>query len=304
MKFLERFILDCKAKGITQHSIETYRSNVLEFLLLNPDPIIITTDHLRAYLEKLRNRGLSHATLKGFMSAISSFYDFLVFEKEIQVNPILPFRKRYLVRMKCHSETRQLISIKEMQDVFNAASHILEKAIIMILAKTGIRRGELIDLKITDLDFQRHIIHIPYKAKRSNNIAFMDDELESILKKYLNWRQRKAKKDWLWISNKGGRIHKDAPGMIIAEVARDLNLHQDNGPLERRLTPHCFRHWFTTHLFRAGMNPQYIKFLRGDSMRLESWQIYNRIDIELVRPEYLRCIPQIMSCRRAGHDLG
>lgn len=85
--------------------------------------------------------------------------------------------------------------------------------------------------------------------------------------------------------------------MILADLGEKLHLHNSNGPLDRKLTPHCFRHWFTTHLFRAGMDPQYIKFLRGDSMRVESWQIYNRIDPEMVRIEYLRCIPKILSCR-------
>jgi len=291
--YLERFILDCKAKGMTRHSVETYISNVSEFLLLNPDPKIVTTGHLRYYLNQLRSRQLSHSTLKGYMSAVSSFYDFLLFEKEIQFNPVLPFRKRYLDHIKCHPETRQLISIEDMQAVYNGARNIQEKAMILVMAKTGIRRGELHDLKESDLDFEQRIIQIPKKAKRSSNIAIMDEELKNVLEDLLLWRQRKAKTDWLWISTKGGRIHKDAPGMILAEIGKKLHLHQDKGPLSRKLTPHCFRHWFTTHLFRAGMDPQYIKFLRGDSLREESWQIYNRIDIELVKAEYLRCMPRI-----------
>jgi integrase/recombinase XerD len=291
--YLERFILDCKAKGMTKHSIETYRSNVSEFLIYNPDPRMITLDHLRSYLEKLRYRQLSQSTLKGYMSAVSSLYDFLVFEKEIQANPVISFRKRYLDRIKSQPESRQLISIEDMQALYAAARNIQEKAIILVMAKTGIRRGELHNLRESDLDFERKIIQIPKKAKRSSNVAIMDEELKNVLEDLIHWRRRRAKTDWLWISTKGGRIHKDNPGKILAELGKKLHLHQDKGPLSRKLTPHCFRHWFTTHLFRAGMDPQYIKFLRGDSLRKESWQIYNLIDIELVRAEYLRCIPRI-----------
>jgi integrase/recombinase XerD len=145
----------------------------------------------------------------------------------------------------------------------------------MILAKTGIRRGELHDLKESDLDFYRKTIHIPEKKKRSNYISFMDDEFEHTLKEYLVWGNRKAKTEYLLISNKGGRIHKDRYGMILAELGRELHLHRNDRALEAKLTPHCFRHWFTTNLFRSGMNSQYIKFLRGDSLRDEAWQIYN-----------------------------
>jgi integrase/recombinase XerD len=292
--YLERFILDCRAKGLTKHSIETYKSNVSEFLIYNPDPKLVTIDHLRSYLEKLRYRELSNSTIKGYMSAVSSLYDFLVFEKEIPANPVIPFQKRYLDHIKPHPESRQLISIEDMRALYQEARNPQEKAMILVLAKTGIRRGELHDLKESDLDFDRKIIQVPQKPKRSCNIAIMDPELENVLKDLILWRSWRAKTDWLWISKRGGRIHKDKLGRILAELGRKLHLHQDKGPLSRKLTPHCFRHWFTTHLFRAGMDPQYIKFLRGDSLRKESWQIYNQIDIELVRIDYLRCMPQIV----------
>lgn len=291
--YLQRFIHDCEAKGMTRHSVETYLSNLREFLASYPQPCKTTTEDLRRYLQALRSRHLATSTLKGYMSAISSFFDFLLFEKEILINPVVEFRKRYLVRIKTHQESRQLISIEEMQAVYQDAETIAEKAIIMILAKTGIRRGELHDLKESDLDFKKKIIHIPTKAKRSNCIAFIDPELEAVLKEYLAWRKDRTKTEFLWLSSKGGRIHRDLYGVIISNIGKRLNLHHANGYLDQKLTPHCFRHWFTTHLFRSGMNPQYIKFLRGDSLRDESWQIYNRIDIELVRVEYLRHIPSL-----------
>ena len=273
--YLDKFLVDCETKGMTRHSIETYQSNVLEFFTYYPRPHEVTTDHLRFYLNKLRARNLAISTLKGYMSAVSSFFDFLVFENEIQLNPIPAFRKRYLDHIKYNPSARQLISIREMQELYCAAPHILKKVIIMILAKTGIRRGELHDLKESDLDFYRKTIHIPEKKKRSNYISFMDDEFEHTLKEYLVWGNRKAKTEYLLISNKGGRIHKDRYGMILAELGRELHLHRNDRALEAKLTPHCFRHWFTTNLFRSGMNSQYIKFLRGDSLRDEAWQIYN-----------------------------
>lgn len=48
------------------------------------------------------------------------------------------------------------------------------------------------------------------------------------------------------------------------------------------------------HLYRAGMDPQYIKWLRGDSLQKEAWQVHNHIDIESVRMEYERCIPKLL----------
>jgi len=62
--------------------------------------------------------------------------------------------------------------------------------------------------------------------------------------------------------------------------------------MEDRFMTHCFRHWFTTHLLRAGMPREYVKELRGDA-RNEAIDIYHHIDREDLRKSYLACIPEL-----------
>ncbi len=294
LDLIENFISDCRARGLTPHSIETYKSNVKSFLHACKDPCTVHIEDLRTFLNNLRDRGLSGSTLKGYFAALSAFYDYLVFEGIIQNNPVISFKKRYLSRIKDQHNTRQLISIQEMQLLIKAAKSIREKAILMTLAKTGMRRGELLSLQVEDINLKNSTITIPAKAKRTNRLTFMDDELKGVLLEYLSWRVFRAKSSWLWITKHGGRIHKDYPGKIIAMMGAALGLHDPAGLLCSRLTPHCFRHWLTTHLFRNGMNPEYIKWLRGDSLKKDAWEIYNHIDIEEVRQEYMRCIPKLI----------
>lgn len=291
--------MDCQARGLTKHTIETYRSNVISFLRTYNEPGKVNLEELRSFLGDLRTRGLQGSTLKGYFAAVSALYDYLVFEGELKSNPVISFRKRYLSRMKLQSNgenARQLISIQDMQLIIQAARDPMERSLLLVFCKTGMRRGEVLDLKVDDIDLRRRVIRIPAKAKRSNRLAFIDDELEAGLHEYISWRaQKKTKSEWFWITPAGGRIHKDYPGKVIAELGRALHLHDPEGQLCNRLTPHCFRHWFTTHLFRAGMDPQYIKFLRGDSMSSEAWQLYNHIDLEEVRQEYLTRFPKLIS---------
>lgn len=298
MTYLEGFCLDCEARGLTRHTIETYRSNIKDFLKVVSDPIWANRDDLRKYLLRLRARNPAGSTLKGHFSAISMFYEYLIYEGLAYHNPILPLRKRYLSQIKPVSggeNTRQLISIQNMRTLILKANRIQDIAILMVLAKTGIRRGELLDLKIDSIDLQNSIIRLPAKAKRSQRITFIDMELYGILRKYIQWRSRRARSPWLWINKKGRKMDRDYPGELIASLATPLGLHQPRGPLCYRLTPHCFRHFFTTHLFRAGMDPQYIMWLRGDSMGKQSWQLYNHIDPEAVRVEYHRLVPKLIS---------
>ena len=298
MNYLKGFVADCQARGLTAHTIETYRSNVIYFLRAHNEPGTVSLEDLRAFLGELRGRGLQGSTLKGYFAAISAMYEYLNFEGLHAGNPILSFRKRYLSRMKLQSNgenSRQLISVQDLQLLLQAARDIREITLILFFAKTGMRRGEVLGLKIDDIDLRRRIIHIPAKAKRSNRLAYIDDELAASLEQYISWRQKKARSSWLWITRAGGRIHKDYPGEVLADLGGALELHDPRGPLCNRLTPHCLRHFFTTHLFRAGMDPQYIKFLRGDSLSSEAWQLYNHIDLEEVRDQYVRLIPKLIS---------
>ena len=293
------FLDDCKARGLTKHTIETYKSNVKTFLEQYPDPVTITQDELRDFLGTLRARELHDSTLKGYFASISALYDFLQYEKIVEYNPVPSFRKRYLSRMKIQyggEDERQLITIPEMRTLLSAGelSGIRTVAIIMTFAKTGMRKGENWLLKMQDLDFDENIIRVPGKSKRTYRTAFMDDELRAVLKKYLKWRKQFTKNDWLWVSDYGGHIHPDRFGEAVRTTAESIGLHNHDGLLSERFTTHCCRHFLTTYLFRAGLDPQHIKYLRGDTLRKEAWQIYNHIEPEDVRAEYLRCVPKLL----------
>ena len=298
------FLEDCRSRGLTKHTIDTYRSNVSTYLDFVEDPLNVDTPQLRNFLDylrddmvytvgKTRKKGVSPRTLSAYFSAISSYYDYLIYENILNKNPILPFRRQYLanIRPLTNGEnTRQLISTDEMAKLIRQAENILHMALMLVLAKTGMRKGELLAMDLADLDLNKGTIIIKPKAKRTNRLAFIDEETVTMLKKYLVWRKPLARCEALWIKPSGRRMDKDDPYDIVTAYAIKLGLHDPNGPLNRKLTPHCFRHWFTTHLNRAGMSKEYIQELRGDSHQ-DAFDIYNHIDPDDLREEYMGCIP-------------
>ena len=79
----------------------------------------------------------------------------------------------------------------------------------------------------------------------------------------------------------------------VTKHAERVGIHNPDSPrIEDHFTPHCFRHWFTTHLRRAEMNKDFIKELRGDS-RGEAMDIYDHIDKKELRKAYLAAIPRL-----------
>lgn len=293
---IKEFLRDCQARGLTAHTIETYRSCCLDFLKCNPEPEKVATEDLVRYLGELRSRGLQGSTLKGYFAAIAAFYDFLIFSGAMKVSLIPPFRKRYLHHIKLQyngENTRQLISTEQMNDLINFSRYILPRTMMLFLAKTGLRRGEFISMDIQDLDLEKGEFRVKPKAKRSNRLGFLDPELTAALREYLDWRELRAKGDALWISpERGSRISRNYVYNTITKHASKLGLHDRRGTLNKKFTPHCFRHFFTTHLRRAKMPREFIQELRGDR-RKDAVDIYDHIEIEELRRTYLACIPSL-----------
>jgi len=297
---LYEFIEDCKLRGMAHSTVLTYRTSLRIFIgyidTLNKSINDAEKNELRGYIDYLLNeRKISLKTIESHFSALSSFYEYLLFESLVETNPVLPVRKRYLRRYKKDSSngghTRKLISVEEMSRLVNSIMNARDRALITLLAKTGVRRGELIRIDIDDIDFSNKTIRLKPTAKRSNRTIFFDDETEQVLKEWLSMRTHYARPEInaLFISQTGSRLNKNGVYDAVTVHARHLGLHDpDSDQLEDHFTPHCCRHWFTTHLRRAGMPRDHIKELRGEAM-----DIYYHTDKEELRRSYLAYIPRL-----------
>jgi integrase/recombinase XerD len=190
---------------------------------------------------------------------------------------------------------RKLISIEEMAKLINSTLDVRDKAIITLLAKTGIRRNELIKLDLEDVDWVEQSIKLKPTPKRTNRTVFFDDEAALILHRWVRAREGRNDKGSkaLFVNNLGGRLNRNGVYLAVTKPAERLGLHNANSDrMEDHFSPHCCRHWFTTHLRRAGMSREFIQELRGD-VRREAIDIYDHIDKKELRESYLAHIPQL-----------
>jgi integrase/recombinase XerD len=253
---------------------------------------------LRDWLEYLRiDRKVSQKTLENYFTEISSFYEFLLYEGLIAANPVAAVRKRYLRRYKNGEKehTHKLISTEDMGRLINATTDIRDRAIITLLAKTGIRRKELIALDVEDVDFIEQSVMLKPTAKRSNRVVFFDGETALILRRWLRAREGRNHNGCkaLFLSNMDNRLERTGISHMVVKNAERVGLHNPNSDrMEDHFSPHCCRRWFTTHLRRAGMPREFIQELRGD-VRKEAIDIYDHIDKKELRESYLAHIPQL-----------
>lgn len=299
---ISRFREDCKLRDMTRESIRGYISEIKIFnnyLQKNNISILhIDNETLEDFLRYLREeRGNSQSRIENYFSALSSFYDFLLYKGHVSKNIILPFRKRYIRRYKKNIDTavRKLISVNEMSHFINSIIPIRPKFIAILLAKTGIRRGELLGIELRDINFNERSILLKPFHKRSNRTVYFDEETEVALKKWLKRREKLVNDGItsLFVNDYGRPMGRNGVYEAIVKWAIKLGYYDINSDrLEDHFSCHNFRHWFTTHLRRAGMPRDFIKELRGDKRR-DAMDVYYHIDKQELQRSYLACIPKL-----------
>jgi integrase/recombinase XerD len=302
MALINDFGRDCKLRGMTEESIRRYVSSLKIFTNYLDGRGLSVYDvdvHvLKNFLQHvIYERKTKRKTVENYFSALSAFYDYLAFEGYVPSNIVLPFRKRYLRRYKNDFDDpeRKLISIEEMSRLVNSILDPRDKAIAVLLAKTGIRRGELLRLDVEDINWEEYSITLKPTPKRSNRTVFFDEECAAALRRWLKVREKlNSPTNALFISHQSlNRLDRNGLYTAIVKYAKRLGYHNPNSPrLEDHFGPHCFRHWFTTWLLRNGMPREYVKELRGDKRR-EAIDIYHHIDRDDLRKTYLAYIPKL-----------
>ena len=299
---IKMFGNDCRIRGLSKHTIESYIStlNLFSKFLKKREYLLMTVDRniLREYISYLREREISQKTIENRFSAFSSLYDYAVYENLLEKNIVKEIRKRYLSPYKENGGShRKLISVEEMSLFINSILDIRDKAISILFAKTGIRRRELVAIDIEDINWDVMSITLKPTHKRSNKIVYFDYEAALVLKRWLIKREIIAytENKALFVSyiNKKKRLNRNGVGYAFVKWAAIAGLHNSNSnKIEDHFTPHCCRHWFTTHLRRAGMPREFIMELRGDK-RNSAMDLYYHIDKEELRKSYLASIPKL-----------
>ena len=298
MSLVDDFLADCELRNICSTKIYgTYAGEFCSFLeSRGRQPNQVAREDLKVFLQALRARGMKASSQERVFSIISQFYTFLVDEGMMAANPIQSFRKRYLRQFKDDggSEPRQLISVDQATMLLNSILKSRDKAILTLLFKTGMRRGELCRLDVADIDMKDMSLVLKPTPKRTNRLLFFDHETARILAAWLNIRAGHGRGGQaLFSSSCTERISPMEVDTLTKKHAERVGLHNPQSKnLQERFTPHCCRHWFTTHLRRAGMPREMIQELRGD-VRRDAIDIYDHIDKDELKVSYLAHIPQL-----------
>lgn len=153
-----------------------------------------------------------------------------------------------------------------MLSLLKVTSNIKHRCIIAMLYSTGIRRNELINLRIKDIDFEKNVVYIRNGKGRKDRITILGEEMKNLLNSYLDLH-----KPNYWLFEGAGR-KKYSSGSI----RNILSNASERAGLKQVVTPHMLRHSFATHLLERGTDIRFIQKLLGHS-KLETTSIYTYV---------------------------
>lgn len=304
----EEFHRDCLDRGMASESVRRYEScfgTFLDFLAeQDVDVLDVGNEQLIRYIRNRRGienpdggKGVKQKTLENDFAAINAFYDFAEFKGYILRNPVPPIRKRYLARYKeasADDSEKNAISVEQMAMLINSILNTRDKAIVLLLAKTGIRRGELIALNLSSINWAEHSLTLGHFKKRSNRVVFFDDETGRALKSWLRIRETmNSSVEALFLNERGEQLQRNGVYSLVTKYALKIGLHKPESENPKdHFNVHSCRHWFTTWLRRGGMDRDAIAILRGDR-RKASMSVYDHFSHQELRTAYLSAIPQL-----------
>ena len=288
--FLDYLLLEKNYSALT---IKAYGKDIQSFLDFLKEEYKdenlkeVNYSQIRTWIIKMVNQNISNRSINRKISSLNSFFKFLIKTEYIKINPLVKHKA-----LKTSKKVQVPFSEEEINSVLNKISHtdsfegVRNKLIIELFYATGIRRIELINIKLKDIDLESKTVKILGKRDKERVIPLLNMLVDSI-KNYLEKRKFLEvieDKDYLLLTVKGVKLYETL-------VYRIINEYFSLASSKVKKSPHILRHSFATHLLNQGAELNAVKELLGHSS-LAATQVYTHNSIAELKKVYAKAHPR------------
>lgn len=264
-------------KKYSSNTITTYITNICQFFDYNNKDVFKVTDKdVRIFLEYLDKQGISSKSIANKISSLKTFYKYLKAENSPLNKIELPKIQKSLPKSLNEEDINKLLDI-ELNDKFDYRN----KAMIELLYATGLRISELINLKITNINFDQDYVKTMGKGSKERIIPIGDYAkyyLKIYIDLYRNDFLKNKESEYIFISNHGKKMTRQTFFLLLKKIAKEKGIKAD-------FSPHTLRHSFATHLLKYGADLRSIQELLGHSS-ISTTQIYTHVENEKLKSDY------------------
>lgn len=235
---------------------------------------------LEAFIEHEQDRGIRLSTVRTRLACIIAFLHFLI-EQDVLSGAFL---KRG-IKLKLPDVLPRAINPADVRRLFSVIDDIRDRALFLLLLRTGMRIGEALGLRMTDLDIQDRKIHLFEGEKNSmGRVVYLSDDALFAIKLWL--RQRQKSKPFVFYGQGNKGICYSTGRNLFVKYLKRAGLEQ------KGYTAHCLRHTFASELLNAGMRLECLQQLLGHQ-DIEVTRRYARLTDKTREQEYFRAMALI-----------
>lgn len=235
---------------------------------------------LEAFIEHEQDRGIRLSTVRTRLACIIAFLHFLI-EQDVLSGAFL---KRG-IKLKLPDVLPRAINPADVRRLFSVIDDIRDRALFLLLLRTGMRIGEALGLRMTDLDIQDRKIHLFEGEKNSmGRVVYLSDDALFAIKLWL--RQRQKSKPFVFYGQGNKGICYSTGRNLFVKYLKRAGLEQ------KGYTVHCLRHTFASELLNAGMRLECLQQLLGHQ-DIEVTRRYARLTDKTREQEYFRAMALI-----------
>ena len=272
-------------KNASQNTVTSYRDDLESFtgflcndyLTIGRDLLDLRrVDHLaiRSYLAFLARRKLSRSSTARHLSALRSFFKYLMREGVVEVNPArsvaTPKREKHLPSVL---QTSDIAILFEQPDLATPAG-VRDRAWLELLYGSGLRISELVGIDLDDLELRGRLVKVRGKGSKERIVPF-GSKAEEALRAYLAVRVAEDDEHGVFVNYRGQRI-------TTRSIRRLFDRYVRAASIRAGVSPHTLRHSFATHLLNAGADLRGIQELLGHAS-LSTTQKYTHLnDAQLI----------------------
>ncbi len=267
-------------KHLSRNTIESYMRDLAQFahfilLFYDVPPRKVERNMIERYMGRLYENGREKSSQARNLSGIKSFFNFML------LNDMIPSSPAEMIEApKAGRKLPDTLSVDEIDRLIGSidpstSKGLRDRAILEVLYSCGVRVSELCDLKIGDLFFGEGYIRVTGKGDKQRLVPVSGIARDRI-QLYLETRSEGRRSDaTLFLNNRGGRLTRVMIFTIIKQAALRAGI-------DKRISPHTFRHSFATHLLEGGANIRQVQELLGHENILTT-EIYTHLDSSHLR---------------------
>lgn len=263
------------ANGKSRNTVKMYGYIVDQFLdFIKFNKREINAESIEAFKEHLSiDKGYSKSTIYLYIRALQSFLSYIGLDS-----------LGHLKAPKRPQKVPNYLMNDEVSKIIASCRNLKERLIVKLLVYTGIRVSELCAIRIQDIDINSKTLKIRNGKGDKDRLVVFSDRVVSDLRMYLGeLRESKGKGDFLFPTSKSKRVSPVTVERIIRNVVR-------RSGIQKKVTPHTFRHTFATSLLRNGADLRIIQLLLGHSS-ISTTQIYTHMDDRALKMGYEKFVP-------------